>query len=523
MAQIPPDTAPSKIPRQESALEKLFGKELDITIFYFVITLTVPFLLLGAFWPDVLTGIGNRSLSLVCKLFKSTYLLSVTGFVVFGIAIALSPFGRVRLGKDTDKPDFSTLSWFSMLFSAGMGIGLIFWSIAEPMYHFAAPPTGAAATPRAAALSIEIFFFHWGFHAWGTFVIVGLSMAYFQFRKGQPALISRCLAPLIGERRALGGVGRVVDTFAIWATILGVVTSLGLGAMQITGGISETLGVPGGSATTAVVIGLITCCFVFSAITGIERGIQFLSLLNISLMAILFSAFLLFGPTGHLFGVFGRGIADYLTDLPRLSFSTTLFGNEGWTRSWTVFYWAWWIAWAPFVGAFIARISKGRTIREFVLGVLVAPPLFSFIFATAMGGTALHLDMAQGAGIGAVVKRDVAMALFATLRHLPGYTFLAIVAVALIASFFITSADSATYVVTRFSTQGLDPSDRRAGMRLTIVWGLILGLLAIVLIFSGGLKALQTASIVGALPFLFIMLMCAAAIVVDLVRNEGSS
>ncbi|NOY46421.1 MAG: BCCT family transporter [Deltaproteobacteria bacterium] len=485
---------------------------IDRRVFWGAALLVLPFLLAGALAPEATGGAANRVLQAVTTHLGGVYLGLVSLFVGAGLALALSPLGRIRLGRDDEPPEFSRTSWFAMLFSAGMGIGLVFWSIAEPMIHFTSPPTGPAGTAEAARLAFEIFFFHWGVHAWGTYVVVGLAIAYFHFRKGEPALVSRCLAPLIGRRRAEGWPGVVVDVLAIWATVMGVVTSLGLGALQITSGLHLSAGLPDGVGTTLAVIGVITLLFIASAVSGVSRGIKLLSNLNVLLMLTLLGFFLAYGPTRAIAATFGRALADYLRDIVPLSTSTVLFGNPEWTRAWTVFYWAWWVAWAPFVGAFIARISRGRTVREFVIGVMVLPALFSFAFASALGGTAVHLDPAQGGAIARMVQTVVESALFGTLRQLPHYGLLAALANLLIASFFITSADSATYVVSTFSTGGAE----RASRRLIVFWGATLGAVAAVLVYAGGLNALQTASIVGSLPFLAVMVLLLAATVRDM-------
>ncbi|MBE0618504.1 MAG: BCCT family transporter [Proteobacteria bacterium] len=496
-------------------LRKALDARLNQKVFLASAGLTLPFVVVGGFFPTLMEKASNGALSYLTGTWGWLYLVSVSLFVVAGLAVALSPLGRIRLGQEGERPEFSRMSWFAMLFSAGMGIGLIFWSIAEPMYHFLSPPVGEAGTPAAARLATEIFFFHWGIHAWGTYVVVGLAMAYFQFRKGRPGLISQCLVPLFGERRMAGFGGGLIDVLAIWATVMGVVTSLGLGALQITSGLSYSAGAPTGPGATVAVIAVITVLFITSAVSGVDRGIKYLSNLNVVLMLTLLGFFLAFGPTGYLLSTFGQALGDYLRDLVPLSTSTTLFGNPGWTKSWTVFYWAWWLAWAPFVGAFIARISRGRTVREFVLVVMVLPALFSFVFSSALGGTALHIDLYQGGKIGELVQSNLEVALFETLHHLPDYGLLAILANLLIVSFFVTSADSATWVISSFSTRG----SRTADVRLTVFWGLTLGAVAAVLVYAGGLKALQTASIVGSFPFVFIMFLLVAATVRELWRE----
>jgi glycine betaine transporter len=377
---------------------------------------------------------------------------------------------------------------------------------------------GEGATLESGRLAFKIFYFHWGAHAWGTYVIVGLAMALSQFRKGRPALISSCLTPLFGERFA-SGKGRAIDVLAIWATIMGVVTSLGLGAMQVVSGLNASLGTPQGATMQVVVICVITLLFIFSAVTGIKRGIKILSLLNVALMVFVLCYFASFGPTAFIADIFASTLGRYLTELPVLSFTTELFGNKSWTQGWTVFYWAWWIAWAPFVGAFIARISRGRTVREFIGVVLVLPALFSFLFSSALGGTAVYLDLYQGGGIGELVASNLEGALFETLRYLPAFGVLATVANILIISFFVTSADSATYVISSFSTHGSGASSKR----LVVFWGCALGGMAAVLLTAGGLKALQTASIVGSFPFIAIMWLLLAATVKELIQEHRQS
>lgn len=498
-------------------LKQLFGKELDPLVFYIAIGMTVPFVFMGLFTTDKLAAVSGAMVGAICKYFQSMYLLGVTGFLLFCVALALSPLGKIRLGKNGEQPEYSTFSWFSMLFSAGMGIGLLFWAIAEPMSHMANPPMAGLDKNQTAVLAQEIYFFHWGFHAWGIYAIVGLALAYSQFRKNRGALISGCLVPIFGEKLCKGTFGKAIDAFCVWATLFGVVTGIGTGAMQMTGGLSYLLGFEHSTFAIAVVIGLVTLCFVISAITGISRGIKALSLLNIVLMIVLFFFFLVFGPTGFLFKNFGATLGAYLTDLPQLSFTTVLFGNEGWTRGWTVFYWAFWIAWAPFTGGFIARISRGRTIREFVLVVIAAPVIFSFLFSTVMGGTGIYHDLFEGTAIGKVALE---LSLFETLKYMPFTTLISIIGVILAFSFVITSADSATYVMARFCTQGVDPEDPKATSRLTIIWGAFLGILTVAFIFSGGLNGLKSSTIIGSLPFIFIMFLGGIALIKDLLAEE---
>lgn len=505
--------------RPAGKLQRLLGRELDRRVFWGAAGLSLPFIVLGGLSPGALGAAADRALAFLTGSFSWLYLVSCSLFVLVCLVLALSPLGRVRLGRDDEKPEFSFFSWTAMLFSAGMGIGLVFWGAAEPMLHYLTPPTGEGRTAAAARLGFEIFYFHWGLHAWATYVVVGLPMAFFTFRRGRPATVSACLEGLLGPRFAASPGGSLVDVLAIWATILGVVTSLGMGALQIQSGLAHATPLTASPHLATAIIVVITTLFVISAATGINRGIKVLSQFNVFLMVAVMIFFYACGPFRHLVATLGQALADYVTDLVPLSTSLVLFDNPGWTKGWTVFYWAWWVAWAPFVGAFIARISRGRTVREFILVVLLVPPIFSYLFATALGGTAVWLDLVRQLPIGAAVQQSIEVALFETLRHLPLYGLLVVVTNILIASFFITSADSATFVIAKFSSAGREPSDPAAWLRLIVFWGAVLGALAVVLIYSGGLKALQTASIAGAFPFLFVMYLLLASLIKALIRE----
>ena len=469
------------------------------------ITFIAIFVLWGVFSPGTLGTASGAALSFTTSAFGWYYLLAALGFLLFCIYLALSRYGSIKLGRDDEEPEFSTFSWFSMLFSAGMGIGLVFWGVAEPVSHFLAPPQQIEAeTAVAARAAMKYSFFHWGLHPWAIYSVVALSIAFFSFRKGQPTLISTTFRPLLGDR-VLGWPGKLIDLLAILATVFGVATSLGLGALQINSGLASAFGVPTGSTMQVVIIAVVTVLFLISAVTGIRRGIQVLSNTNIVLASLLVLAVFLLGPTVFILNTLTTTIGGYVQDLIQLSTRLTPFSQATWVGGWTIFYWAWWIAWAPFVGLFIARVSRGRTIKEFITGVLLVPALVSFVWFSVFGGTALNFELFGDAGIAQAVKADVSTALFATLNALPLGLLLSIIATLLIASFFITSADSATYVLGMLSTQGnIDPSTK-----VKIVWGVLQSAIAVVLLLSGGLRGLQTASIVAALPFSLIMVgMC---------------
>lgn len=461
--------------------------------------------LFGVFSPDLFAKVATRVLEMTTTNFGWFYLMVTFGFLIFCIFLAFSKYGQIPLGQDDDEPEYSLPTWFAMLFSAGMGIGLVFWGVAEPVSHYFAPPAGVTGqTTEAAQTAMRYAFFHWGLHPWGIYAVIALSLAYFQFRKGSKGLISSTFAPLLGERTN-GPIGKAIDILAVIATAFGVATSLGLGTLQINGGLSHLFGLPSNTTVQIGIIAIITVLYLLSSTTGLDRGIKYLSNTNLVLALALLLLTLVMGPTSFLFDTFTSTLGSYLNSLVSMSLRLTPFTHGNWVANWTLFYWAWWIAWAPFVGSFIARVSKGRTIKEFVICVMLVPSLLSFIWFSVFGGTALHLEIFDQAPIGEAVQNDISTALFLVLEQLPLGTILALVAIFLIITFFITSADSATFVLGMLSSEGkLDPSNR-----VKITWGILQSTIAVVLLLSGGLEGLQTASIVAALPFAVIMvLMC---------------
>ncbi|CAG9621367.1 glycine betaine uptake BCCT transporter [Sutcliffiella rhizosphaerae] len=440
----------------------------------------------------------------IVEKFGWFYLLTATGFLLFSIILIFTKYGNIKLGKDSDEPDYNYLTWFAMLFSAGMGIGLVFWGASEPIYHFFAPPTGEGGTAEAARVAMRYSFFHWGLHPWAIYSVIALALAYFQFRKGSPGVISSILRPVLGDR-VDGKLGIMINFIAVFATIFGVATSLGLGAIQITGGLSNLTNIPNNITTQLVVIAIVTVLFMASAQSGLNRGIKYLSKLNI-VLAIFLMLFLLFvGPTNFIMDLFTTTIGSYLQNLPSMSFRLFPFDeNNTWVQDWTIFYWAWWIAWAPFVGAFIARISKGRTIREFLLGVLLVPTVFGALWFSVFGGSAIFLEYFEGASIYSVIEEQgMEMSLFAVLQSYPLGMIMSGLAIFLIAVFFVTSADSATFVLGMQSTNGsLNPPNS-----VKFAWGIVQSAAAAILLWTGGLEALQTASIIAAFPFAIIMIL----------------
>lgn len=435
------------------------------------------------------------------------FLVSVLGFLLFALGLAVSPWGRIRLGKDDEKPEFSYLSWFAMLFSAGMGIGLLFFSVAEPMYHYASPPSGQGGTEAAEATAMGVTYFHWGLHAWAVYVVVGLCLAYYGFRKGLPLSIRSTLHPLIGDR-IHGVAGHVVDTLAVFGTVFGLATSLGLGAMQINSGLTRVFGVASSQQNQIIIISVITVAATISLITGVKNGIRRLSELNLVLALCLLLFVLFAGPTGHVLSSFGRDLAAYAQHFGATVVFDEAMGSEKWQSAWTVFYWAWWIAWAPFVGTFVARISRGRTIREFILGVLLVPTVVTFIWLTVFGESAIFVETHTG-GIAAAVEKNTATAIYALLENFPFKGVTTVLAVVVVATFFVTSSDSGSFVVD-ILTSGGHPNPP---IWQRIFWALTEGAVAIVLLVAGGLKALQAAAISTGLPFCLVMIvMCVAFI-----------
>jgi glycine betaine transporter len=473
--------------------------------FFISIVIVVLIVLFGAISPELFASAAAQVLKMTTTNFGWFYLIVTFGFLIFCLFLAFSRYGQIPLGGDDDEPEYSLPTWFAMLFSAGMGIGLVFWGVAEPISHYFAPPAGVTGqTTEAAQTALRYAFFHWGLHPWGIYAVIALALAYFQFRKGAKGLISSTFLPLLGDK-VNGPIGKGIDVLAVIATAFGVATSLGLGTLQINGGFTHLFGLPSNLFVQIAIIVVITVLFLVSATTGLDKGIKYLSNTNLILALVLLFLTLVLGPTSFLFDTFTSTLGSYLNNLVSMSLRLTPFTQGTWVANWTLFYWAWWIAWAPFVGMFIARVSKGRTIKEFVICVMLVPSLLSFIWFSVFGGTALHLEIFDQAQIGQAVQNDISTALFLALEQLPMGYILAVVATLLVITFFITSADSAIFVLGMLSSDGkLNPSNR-----VKITWGILQSAIAVVLLLSGGLEGLQTASIVAALPFAVIMvLMC---------------
>ncbi|MCA9473849.1 MAG: BCCT family transporter [Nitrospirales bacterium] len=465
--------------------------------------LALAFLIWGALAPQNLAEVTGSIQQSLLNAFGWFYVLSASAFLLTSFALIFSRYGNIPLGKDRAKPEFPLPTWFAMLFCAGMGIGLVFWGVAEPLSHLYDPPKGLPDTPEAARMAIRYSFFHWGLHPWGIYTMVALVLAYFQFRKNMPGLISLSCKPILGTQSE-GVAGAVIDIIAVFATVFGVATSLGFGAVQISGGLSYLFGTPNTLTTQLLLIGIVTVLYMLSAQTGLQRGIKYLSNLNMALASTLLCFVLFLGPTQFILEVFSSALGGYLQNLPTMSLNLAPLTDSTWIHNWTLFYWAWWIAWAPFVGTFIARISKGRTVREFVSGVLLVPTLFCAFWFSVFGGTTISLEMFDHVAIKeAIDENGIEVALFTVLEQFPMGTLMSMIAIFLIGTFFITSADSATFVLGTLTTHGnLNPPNR-----IKFTWGIIQSVSAAVLLWSGGLKALQTGSIIAAFPFAFIIVL----------------
>lgn len=461
----------------------------------------------GLLAPASLAAVFDAALAYITRSFGWLYLWVVLALVLMAILLAISRYGDLKLGDEDEEPQFSIGSWFAMLFAAGMGIGLVFWGVAEPVSHYTAPPPGIAArTPEAANAAMRYSFFHWGLHPWAVYSIVALAMAFFQFRRGGAALVSIATEAL--PWRAVQRLSGLFNALAVIATAFGVAASLGIGALQINSGLNAVLGVPVGTAWQLGIIAVTTALFLGSALTGVERGIKWLSVSNLVLAALLALTVFVLGPTVAIINTFTNTLGDYITQFVRMSLRLTPFRESTWVGDWTVFYWAWWVSWSPFVGLFIARVSRGRTIREFVIGTVLAPTLAAFIWFSVFGGTALTQEIRHLAPVAQAVDADVSTALFAVFDALPLGAVLSVVATVLVLVFFVTSGDSATLVLGMMSTGGNpDP-----GARVKTVWGLLIAGIAASLLLTGGVQAVQTATIVFALPFTLVILLMALSL-----------
>lgn len=482
----------------------------SITLPVFIPAVVVIFLLvIGTISSPELAGDAFASaLNFITHHFGWFYMLSVAIFLVFIVLVALSSWGRIKLGPDHAEPQYSFPSWFAMLFSAGYGIALLFFGVAEPVLHYAEPPAGAAATIGSAKQAMQIAFFHWGLHIWAIYGLVGLVLAYFAFRHGLPLSMRSTLYPLVGDK-IYGPIGHVVDIFAILGTLFGVATTLGLSVAQINAGINYLWPqVPVSTEVQVIAIALITAAALASVLAGMDKGIKRLSILNMVLALVVMTFVFIVGPSLFILETFLQNTGSYLNNIIERTFNLQAYVRNDWIGNWTLFIFGWTIAWSPFVGLFIAKISRGRTIRQFVFGVMLVPTIFTFMWFSIFGDTALHLIMEQGyEELITHVQSNQAIALFKLYEHLPWSALTSFVTVFLIITFFVTSSDSGSLVIDSLSSGG---KGEESPVWHRSFWAITEGVVAAVLLVAGGLKALQAMAITTALPFAVIMLTAVA-------------
>ena len=484
----------------------------------FILSVTIAFLLIiyGFLCSDQLTDISSAVMSWVSEKFGWLYVFFVSVLCIFLAWLALGKYGNVKLGKDTDKPEYSNFHWYAMLFCGGTGIGLVFWSIAEPLSHYANPPEEITpSTVEAANFSIRTCFLHWGITQWACFAIVGLGIAYFQYRKGKNAQISNLLTPLMGEKAIKGTIGKAIDTFSVVVSFAGVATSLGLGVKQISGGLNYLFDIPNTNTTYLIIIVLITAVFLASAVSGVNKGIKYLSSINTIIAFLLLLLAFAVGPHIPILNTLVNGLGQHIQNFFGDVFSISSFGDNSWFMNWRVFYYAWFIAWTPFVGMFIARISKGRTIREFLTGVIIIPTVFTIIWLSVFGTIALSPTGDWSLEAIRKLAATPETGVFIVFNEYPLSKVISILIILLLSIFFITSADSATYSLSVMTSDGnINPPKYKE-----IIWAVIEAAIAFLLLAAGSLKPLQTISIAASLPFLFIMIAMCPALIKELKKE----
>ena len=484
--------------------------------------LIVGFIIFGAFFTETAGALFSFLQDFITDKFGWMFIILMNVALVFCIYLAASRYGDIRLGQQTEKPQYSLFSWIGMLFSAGIGIGLVYWGTAEPLYHFMAPPLGEAETVEAAKQAMSISFLHWGLHAWAIYTIVALALAYFHFRRGLPLSIRSTLYPLIGEK-IYGRWGHTVDILAVFGTMFGVVTSLGLGVMQINSGLENLFGIPNSLTVQFIIIAFVTALACGSLMLGLDKGIKRLRDINMGFTGVLLAFMVILGPTLFIFDSFIENIGNYIVAMVPLSTWGEAYSNTDWQSGWTIFYWAWWVSWAPFVGVFIARISRGRTIREFVLGVLLIPMVILFFWFTTFGGVAIHMELLAtldpamaSPGLVEAVQADSGSAIFKLVEYYPFAKPITFLIVIMIVLWFVTSSDSASFVIDMLTAGG----DTNPPKIQRLFWALMEGLIAAILLAAGGLGALQAAAIVAGLPFALVIFVMMYALLRGLSRDR---
>ena len=500
--------------------EGLFAKARKNLVFVISIALTIALVIWCLAAGDSFVAAAGTAMGALTANFDWLYIFGMSAFVVFALVLAISPYGKTKLGADNEKPTQSTFGWFAMLFSAGMGVGLVFWGTAEPLSHYVAPMAGIEPmTNEAMLFSLRSCFMHWGFHPWGSYAIVGLALGYFVFRHHKKSLVSTTLEPII-KKQAHGAIGVVIDIYAAMLTVMGVATSFGMGCLQISSGLDYLFGIPSQIYTWAAIIGIMCIVYTWSVVSGIEKGMQVLSNTTLILCAVLLILAFIIGPTIDIVHDVMAGIGAWLGNFIQDSFRLAADnGDTAWIRGWRVFYWAWWLSWAPFVGIFLARISRGRSIREFVLGVIVAPTVLSIIWFSILGGTAFGAAEGLGAEqLNAIVASPETAPFFVFGQYQFGIV-LSIIALVLLFGFFVTSANSATYVLSMLTSFG----NTNPPVFKKIFWGVLMALVAFAFTVSGGVSGMQTIAIIISFPFFFIMVLMCISMVMAIHKERKNS
>lgn len=499
---MPNQTTPSTAPAKTGLLR---GWKVNPAVFWPASLLSIIVIAMAALMPNVLNSVLDHIQTRIFHDLSWFYILAVGIILVGMVYLSFSRFGDIRLGPDHAKPDYDLVTWFAMLFSTGMGIGIMFFGVAEPVMHFLEPPTGAGGTVQAAREALELTFFHWGLHAWAIYASVGLMLAYFGYRHALPLTLRSALYPLIGDR-IHGWMGNAVDIFAILGTVFGVATSLGFGVLQLNSGLSYLFDAPIGIEVQSILIVVITAIAATSVASGLNKGIKLLSQANLWLAVVLLILVFALGPTANLLKHFVENVGLYMSGIVSKTFNLYAYEpkSSNWLGGWTLLYWGWWISWSPFVGLFIARISRGRTIREFVSGVLLIPAGFTLLWMTAFGNSAIELIMSGvGADLATSVKADVSTALFKFFEYFPMMQLLSVIGMLMVVIFFVTSADSGAFVADALASGGI----RKTPAKQRVFWSALSGVGAMVLLWAGGLQALQTLTLLSALPFAVVLLI----------------
>lgn len=495
--------------------KKQFGLKIHPTVFLVSAGLIVSLVIVTLVLVDQVSNTLDAIFSAITENASWFFIVVVNVVLLFVVYLLLGEHGKIRLGGPQAKPAFNMLTWFTMLFTAGMGIGIMFFGVAEPVFHFTSPPIGEGGTEDAAQKAMGISFLHWGLHPWAIYALVALCLAFFSYNKGLPLTIRSAFYPLLGER-VKGPIGSAIDILAVVATLFGVATSLGLGVQQINAGLNHAFGISESSINQVILIAVITGAATISVVTGLNKGIRRLSEFNMTLAFSIMIFVAVVGPTVFLFDLFVQSFGYYIQHLPELSTWTETFQASNWQGSWTIFYWAWWISWSPFVGMFIARVSYGRTIREFLFGVLFVPTIITLVWMTVFGGTAIHEELFGDGGISEQITDNMAKGLFVLLENYPLVIFFSVAAIIAVAVFFVTSSDSGSLVIDIITAGG----STEMPIKQRVFWAVLEGVVASVLLVGGGLQALQTMAISTGLPFAVIILIMAVGLWKGLSRES---